>query len=183
MERKRMDTSKQEAQWVLRAQCDDREAMELLLGSVQGSLRRYLSGLVAPDDADDMLQNVLVLIYRKLAWLEDPTLFRPWAFRIASRAAFRWLKQQKRWQAERVDEAALDGIPMEDRRLDDLLRELQVAESVSPASRAVLVLHFQQDLPLSEVAAILETPLGTVKSRLAYGLATLRRHLSSLSRI
>src|SRR5262245_1748844 len=178
-----MDTSKREAQWVLRAQCDDREAMELLLESVQGSLRRYLSGLVGPDDADDMLQNVLVLIYRKLAWLEDPMLFRPWAFRIASRVAYRWLKQQKRWRAERVDEVALEGIPVEDRRLDELLRELQVSEDISPASRAVLVLHFQEALPLSEVAAILEIPLGTVKSRLAYGLATLRRHVSSLRRM
>jgi DNA-directed RNA polymerase specialized sigma24 family protein len=77
-----MDTSKREAQWVLRAQCDDREAMELLLGSVQRSLRRYLSGLVGPDDADDILQNVLVLIYRKLTWLEDPMLFRPWLFAL-----------------------------------------------------------------------------------------------------
>ena len=178
-----MDTSKREAQWVLRAQCDDREAMELLLGSVQRSLRRYLSGLVGPDDADDILQNVLVLIYRKLTWLEDPMLFRPWAFRIASRVAFRWLKQRKRWQAVRVDEVALEGIPMEDQRLDELLRELRVTEGVSPASRAVLVLHFQEDLPLSKVAAILAIPLGTVKSRLAYGLATLRRHLSSLRRI
>lgn len=118
-----METSKQEAQWVLRAQCDDREAMELLLGSVQGSLSRYLSGLVGSGDADDILQNVLVLIYRKLAWLEDPTLFRPWAFRIASRAAFRWLKRQKRWQEEEAGEIALEGIPMQDQPSDELLRE------------------------------------------------------------
>jgi RNA polymerase sigma-70 factor, ECF subfamily len=105
------------------------------------------------------------------------------AFRIASHVAFRWLKQRKRWQAVGVDEVALEGIPKEDQRLDELLRELRVTEGVSPASRAVLVLHFQEDLPLSEVAAILAIPLGTVKSRLAYGLATLRRHLSSLRRI
>src|SRR5262245_52903558 len=109
-----MKTSTQEAQWVLRAQCNDREAMELLLGRLQGSLRRYLFGLVGPSDADDILQNVLVLIYRKLAWLEDPVLFRPWAFRIASRAAFRWLKQQKRWHVDRAEEIALEAIPMED---------------------------------------------------------------------
>jgi RNA polymerase sigma-70 factor (ECF subfamily) len=177
-----MNRSKQEAQWVLRAQCDDWEAMELLLESVQGSLRRYLSGLVGAGDADDILQNVLVLIYRKLTWLEDPALFRPWAFRIASRAAFRWLKRQKR-HAERADETALEAIPVEDQLPDELLRELQVVEGISPASRAVLVLHFQEDLPLADVAAILEIPLGTVKSRLAYGLATLRRHLRTMRRI
>lgn len=178
-----MTASIEEAQWVLRAQCDDREALELLLGSVQASLRRYLCRLVGPGDADDILQNVLILIYRKLAWLEDPTLFRPWAFRIASRAAFRWLKAQKRWPAEPVDEMALERISMKDQPSDELLQKLHCIEGISPASRAVLVLHFQEDLPLIDVAAILEIPLGTVKSRLAYGLAALRRHLGTMRRI
>lgn len=83
-----MSTSVQEALWVLRAQCDDREALELLLDSIQAPLLRYLRGLVGRDAADD---DVLVLIFRNLVWLEDPALFRPWVFRIASRAAFRWL--------------------------------------------------------------------------------------------
>jgi RNA polymerase sigma-70 factor (ECF subfamily) len=48
---------------------------------------------------------------------------------------------------------------------------------VSPASRAVLNLHFQHDLTLAEVAVVLDIPLGTVRSRLAYGLAVLRRLL------
>jgi hypothetical protein len=41
----------------------------------------------------------------------------------------------------------------------------------------VLVLHFQEEMSLAEVAAILEIPLGTVKSRLAFGLTALRKHL------
>jgi DNA-directed RNA polymerase specialized sigma24 family protein len=40
----------------------------------------------------------------------------------------------------------------------------------------VLALHFKEGFTLPEVAAILDVPLGTVKSRLSYGLATLRRH-------
>jgi RNA polymerase sigma-70 factor, ECF subfamily len=58
-----------------------------------------------------------------------------------------------------------------------LLSRLHVIDGISPASRAVLVLHFTEDLPLPDVAAVLEVPLGTVKSRLAYGLATLRKQL------
>jgi RNA polymerase sigma-70 factor, ECF subfamily len=176
-------TSKEEAQWVLRAQCHDREALELLLRSVQPSLRRYLSGLVGGSDTDDILQNVLILIYRKLAWLEDPTLFRPWAFRIASRAAFRWLKAQRRWPLEPAEQMALQTIPMKDQPSEELLRRQDCSDAISPASRVVLLLHFQEDLPLADVAAILEIPLGTVKSRLAYGLATLRRHLKVTRRI
>ena len=43
-----MVTSIQEMQWVLRAQCADREAVEALLRSVQPSLRRYLTRSQAP---------------------------------------------------------------------------------------------------------------------------------------
>ena len=81
----------------MRAQCQDREALELLLRSVQPALRRYVGGLTGADDADDVLQDVLVIVSRKLYWLEQPELFRAWAFRIASRAAFRYLKKRKRW--------------------------------------------------------------------------------------
>ena len=58
------------------------------------------------------------------------------------------------------------------------VQELLDSSGVSPPCRAVLMLHFQEEMPLADVAAILEIPLGTVKSRLAYGLAALRRHLA-----
>ena len=43
--------------------------------------------------------------------------------------------------------------------------------------RAVMVLHFHLDLPLTEAATILDIPVGTAKSRLHRGLATLRTTL------
>ena len=92
-----MVTSTQEMQWVLRAQCNDREALEALLRSVQPSLRRYLSGLAGATDADDLLQDALVIVVRKLGMLEDPKLFRPWSFRIASREAFRHIRKRRLW--------------------------------------------------------------------------------------
>ena len=64
-----METARQEALWVLRAQCDDREALELLLRSVQPWLRRYVSGLIGAADVDDIIEDVLPLIYRKLGRL------------------------------------------------------------------------------------------------------------------
>jgi RNA polymerase sigma-70 factor (ECF subfamily) len=154
----------------------------MLLASIEAPLRRYLSRLVRPEDVDDVLQSVLILIFRKLLWLEDPALLHPWAFRIASRAAFRWLKRENRRPEEALDEGALEEIRASDERpADELLSELHLL-AMSPASRAVVVLHFQEDLPLAEVAKILEIPLGTVKSRLAYGLAALRRQLGGTRR-
>jgi RNA polymerase sigma-70 factor (ECF subfamily) len=175
-----VSTSRQEAQWVLRAQSNDRDALELLLRSVQPSLRRYLTGLVGTRHADDVLQEVFILVCRKLTWLQDAQLFRPWAFRIASREGFRHLRKERQWPEQPGDSAMLETIPAPDARpSNELLQELLNGGALSPASRAVLVLHFQEELPLAEVAAVLEIPLGTVKSRLAFGLTALRRELEN----
>ena len=162
---------------MLRAQVGDRQAIEALLRSVQPMLARYVRAVVGAADAEDVTQDVMVLIYRKLWTLTAPDLFRPWAYRIASRAAFRHLKSRRRWPDHPRDDEALDDLPAQDlpvgnSRVDELLQDPRV----TPASRAVLALHFKEEMTLPEVAAILDVPLGTVKSRLAYGLATLRRH-------
>ena len=169
---------------MLRAQCGDRAAMELVLRSVQPRLQRYVVRLVGADHAADVVQEVLISIARKLTWLEDPRLLRPWAFRIASRAAFRYLRKESRWRQYAQEEADVDALAApEPPPSGELLRELLDSPELSPASRAVLVLHFQEELPLADVAGVLEIPLGTAKSRLAYGLKTLRRHRGDRRRV
>lgn len=175
-------TSKQEAQWVLRAQLGDREAIEALLGAVQPMLTRYVRAIVGAADAEDVTQDVMVSIYRKLWTLSAPDLFRPWVYRIASRTAVHYLKKRRRWPDHLRDDDALDELPAQDlaalgSRVDDLLRDPRI----TAPSRAVLALHFKEGMTLAEAAAILDVPVGTVKSRLAYGLATLRRHYAAES--
>jgi len=172
-------TSDDETLWALRAHCGDREALEQLLRSVQPALYRYVRRLTGDSDADDVVQDVLVAIARNVVWLVEPRLFRPWAFRIASRAAFSHLRRVRRRGVEERADTVLDSLPTPEPPPDnELLTELLDGDVLSPASRAVLVLHFQEDMQLDEVAAVLEIPLGTVKSRLAYGLKTLRRYLA-----
>ena len=159
----------------MRAQCDDREAIEHLLRRTQSWLRRYLVSWVGPSDADDVLQEVLVLVYRKLPWLEAPELYRPWVLRIASRAGMRYLERTRRWRDHERSDEALAAIPSAVGEPNaTAVQELLGSVPLSPLSLQVLVLHFQEELTLPEIAAILAVPLGTVKSRLAYGLASLR---------
>ena len=175
-----MEISRQEARWVLRAQADDREALDELLRLVQEPLYRYIVSLVGGRAlAEDILQEVFILIYRKLRWLREPELFRPWAYRIATREAFKHLKRERRWSEQSVDEAVLADLPVlpPDALAPAMLAQL-VAQ-ISPASRAVIVLHYLHELPLDEVADVLGLALGTVKSRLAYGLASLRKQLTT----
>src|SRR5271156_384445 len=164
---------------VLLAQSGDRAALEQLLRETYAPLYRYIVRLAGADLADDILQETSLQIFRKLPFLREPTVFRPWTFRIASRIAFSHLKHARRWQP--LDDAPPEHLTTPNPSLGELPDEafLTLLDHVSPASRAVLLLHYQHDLSLEESAAILEIPIGTAKSRLHYGVTTLRKHLTS----
>lgn len=177
---------KKEILLVLRSQSGDKEAFDELLKSVQMRLWRYISSLVRDRElAEDILQEVFLILYRKLGWLNDPTLFRAWAYRIASRESFRCLKKEARWREHIRDDEILNQIPSVncDPEYDsELIANIPVLlDSVSPASRAVLILHYLDELTLSDAAEILDISVGTAKSRLAYGLAILRRRIKKAS--
>ncbi len=162
---------------VLLAQSGDRAALEDLLRNSHAPLRRYITRLAGADLADDILQETSIQIFRKLAFLREPAVFNAWIFRIASRIAITHLKRAQRWQP--LDDAPVGistpnpglGVPPD-------AAFLSLLDRVSPASRAVLLLHYQHDLSLEETAAILDIPVGTAKSRLHYGVAALRKHLT-----
>jgi RNA polymerase sigma-70 factor (ECF subfamily) len=159
---------------VLRAQQGDRAALDGLLESVQRPLFGYIARLLARSGvaAEDVLQETLLRIVRNLEWLKEARYFRTWAFRIASREAFRALGRSRNAPPlEELDEQLPAPPPLsrdEVRGLGDAVARL------SAASQAVVVLHYYEELPLDEIADVLEIPLGTVKSRLAYGLKQLR---------
>lgn len=170
-----------EVQLVLLAQAGDREAFDHLLRGVYPSLFRYTAALVGHTDADDIVQDTAVQIHRKLRWLREPAYFRAWAFRIASRMAVARLKKHRRWESlEDHAELAHEITAAEDFEAlllwNDQIQML--ADELSPASRAVLLLHYQQECSLDEIGAVLEIPLGTVKSRLFYAVKMLRKRFA-----
>ncbi len=179
-----MDDSKHETRLVVLAQSGDRAALEELFARLEAPLLRYVRGAVGDAAlAEDVLQEVFILVYRKLYWLREPSLFRPWAYRIASREIVRQLKRARRWPAQFDEDFTAESVPDEPRAeawpgLAERLPELLAR--VSPASRMVLVLHYLDEMPLPEVADVLGLPLGTIKSRLAYGLSALRRETRAL---
>lgn len=180
-----MDDSRREIELVLLSQAGDRGAQDMLLRSVQVGLRGYLRGLLGRDDlADDVLQDVFVLTIRKLRWLRDPALFRPWIHRLTTREAFRVLRRETRRRGRSWDEVEPDMAVAGDSPAADAVaaewkaRIPELLDGVSPKSRAVLLLHYTQGLRLDETAAVLGLSLGTIKSRLAYGLKLLRERLS-----
>ena len=174
-------TSEQENWWVLQAQSGSREALNELFKSVQEPLFRYIVSLVNEKQlAEDILQEVFIRIYRKLRWLREPQAFRAWCYQIATREAFRYLKRERRWSEQVRDEGVLNVLPTTSEPVysAELIERLpSLVGELSPASRAVIVLYYLHEMSLGETAAVLDIPVGTVKSRLAYGLERLRRRL------
>lgn len=165
---------------MLQAQSGSREALDELFKSVQEPLFRYIVTVVNDRNlAEDVLQEVFIRIYRKLRWLREPQAFRAWSYQIATREAFRYLKRERSWTDQVRDEDVLNVMPVaEPVYSPELVQQLpELVGDLSPASRAVIVLYYLHELSLLETAAVLEIPVGTVKSRLAYGLESLRRRL------
>jgi RNA polymerase sigma-70 factor (ECF subfamily) len=163
---------------VLRAQAGEAEALDELLRLTQGPLHRYIRRLLGDDAAaEDVLQETLLRIARKLQWLGEPSVYRAWAYRVASREAGRHRGRRRPMQPlEEAEDMAAAGEP---EPIGDAEREVLrgAIDKLSARSRAVVALRYWDDLPLAEIADVLEIPLGTVKSRLGYGLRQLRLKL------
>lgn len=143
----------------------------------QQALYRHACTILGDADlALDALQASLLLIARRLGTVRDPRWFRAWAYRITTRESLR-LARRGRDRQIFSDEVPIEtlGVAVPEEEPDDL--PLLVAERLSdlpPAAQIVLRLHYVEEMRLAEIAEALEAPLGTVKSRLAYGLARLR---------
>jgi len=172
------DGDNAESWLVLRAQAGDREAMESLIRRAEPDAARYIDHLMgSADDHQDVLQLVLMTIVKKVSQLHDARLFRAWMYRIASRESFRALRAMREWNAMVDEGTAPDETPsavaLEDRILDSIDIPAMLGR-LSLASRTVVSLHYVEGLSQREIAEALGLRIGTVKSRLAYGLAQLR---------
>ena len=128
-----------------------------------------------PELARDAVQDALFRAWRDLRSLRDPDRFDAWVHRLTVNACLDLARRRRRRPIE-VEITLLFGptIPdpsgsVADRALvDSVLRRLDERE------RAIIVLHYFLGMPLTEVAATLGIPIGTVKSRLHRALGSMR---------
>jgi RNA polymerase sigma-70 factor (ECF subfamily) len=170
---------------VVRAQQGERAALNALLAALQQPLWSHVRVLVKDDDlALDILQETMLTIARKLRALRDPRWIRAWSVRIATRQATRQLARSRRRGEQVASDDLLETVqaptdePLFEPELIDAIPAL-VAE-LPPACHVVVRLRYLEELSVGEIAQALEIPEGTVKSRLAYGLARLRELSVSL---
>ena len=166
-----------------RAQMGDRSALDDILHALQEPLFEHVRGITGdPDVARDALQESLLSIARHLTSLRDPRWLRAWAYRIATREAVRHARLARRWREE-LDADALASVPApepnEPRFATELIARLpELLDTLPPASRSVLRLHYLESMSFAEIAEALEIAVGTAKSRLAYALGVMRTRMA-----
>ncbi|WP_018655611.1 RNA polymerase sigma factor [Actinomadura flavalba] len=137
-----------------------------LLGPV---LRRFLHGRVPPDLVDDVVQAVLLDLWRCRDRYDPSRSFEAWAFTIARRRAVDALRARPRPTvplSETAERAGADPAAGVARALD-VRRALA---ELPPPQREAIALAYYGDLTQREIAERLGTPLGTIKARTARGL-------------
>jgi RNA polymerase sigma-70 factor (ECF subfamily) len=127
--------------------------------------------------AEELAQDVFLALHQNLARVESARHLVFWLRRVTSNRCIDHVRSSQRRRELPIDDMHEPGTPprFEDPLLGGLLRTL-VGE-LTPAARIVVTLRFQEDLDLSEIAAITDMPVNTVKSHLRRSMDALRRKL------
>jgi RNA polymerase sigma-70 factor (ECF subfamily) len=164
----------------------DAEALAALVRRHQTALYRAALQVVRePSDAQDVVQETFVRVYRGTAGFRGLGSVRAWLYRIAVNLAVDLLRRRRREMVGPVEESG-DAAAADP--LDEALRRERAAavrravESLPPHYRLPLVLREWHDLSYEEIAAVLGIPVGTVRSRLHAGREALRRDLARMWR-
>lgn len=128
-----------------------------------------------PELARDAVQEGLIRAWRDLPKLRDPDRFDAWLHRLTVNSCLDQTRRRRRRPIE-VElmpihapfASDISGALADRDLIDGVLRRLNERE------RAIVVLHYFLGMPLTEVAATLGVPVGTVKSRLHRALGEMR---------
>jgi RNA polymerase sigma-70 factor, ECF subfamily len=164
---------------VLRCQAGDEKAFATLVEKHQPALRYYLRKVLSGVcDADDVLQEVWLDVFRSIAKLVDADAFRAWLYQVARARALKQFRKRR-----------LDFQPLEEVESGDVQPHTEIftneaamlvhkaLDQLPAAQREVVVLRFIEDMSYEEIARIVGCQVGTVRSRLHYAKQALRTEL------
>lgn len=155
----------------------DRAAFTELVRRRQPWMRNLMRRLCGDTDlADDLSQRALLIAWRKIRQVREPSLFGAWLKRVAVNE---WMQHQRKrevdWQQE-FDEDALPGTEPHPCVAIDL--DTALSEFPAPV-RLCLVLAYNERMTHNEIADATGLKLGTVKTHVRRGGKRLRQRLSA----
>ena len=174
-----MRASDTDQQLVQRAQRGDLRAFDLLVLKYQGRIGALVSRYVSDaGEVEDVTQEAFIKAYRALDKFRGDSAFYTWLYRIASNAAKNHLVAKGRRpgadttieDAEAFEQA---GLISESSTPEAVVMSEELAQVVTEAMnalpeelRAALTLRELEGLSYDDIAAVLECPVGTVRSRI-----------------
>jgi RNA polymerase sigma-70 factor (ECF subfamily) len=163
------------------------------MGAFDALFYRYRDGIFRlglaitkdPSAAEEIAVDTFARAHRALARLEPDDSLRPWLYRVAVNLSYN-RRPRRSVVLSPLEDAMNDTLANEEGSPASLaeqaeLRRLVLAavDTLGPKHRLVVVLHYLNGLNLTEIAAVVDCPVGTVKSRLHYALRRLRTHLAA----
>lgn len=159
------------------AQRGDRAAFASLVRTHQAAIYSLsLRMLKDRELARDLAQEVFLQLYRRLADIESTRHLSLWLRKVAANLAIDRIRSRPQATFALLDDCDVEGVrtdddPLLQQRLREIVAELQ------PGPRSVVLLRFQDDLELHDIAEALDMPINTVKSHLRRSLAFMKERI------
>jgi RNA polymerase sigma factor CnrH len=170
-----------DAELAAQARAGSSEAFGTLVERHAERARRVArAALLDPHDADDAVQDALYSAWRALDRFDPARPFGPWFVKIVVNAAADLRRRRTRRRTEEVPASTPDPRAGPDRDLDRaLLREAldQALATLPERRRMALVLHDAEGYVHEEIAAMLDVPVGTVRSDVFHARRAMRAAL------
>ncbi|HMO12693.1 MAG TPA: RNA polymerase sigma factor [Pirellulaceae bacterium] len=171
---------------VIQTQSGNPKAIGQLAELFQQDLVAYAFRLVGNvHTARDVVQEAWLSVLKTIGRLQDPAAFRSWVFRIVHNKSMDCLRYVVRERVEleglgRSMAANRDTEPAEED--SELVNIQRLIDALPPAERALLVLYYDNELSIREIAAITSNSESATKSRLYQIRQKLKLSLSKLER-
>ncbi|MFA5622831.1 MAG: RNA polymerase sigma factor [Candidatus Dojkabacteria bacterium] len=155
---------------------EDLEMYKYLIERYERQLLIYIRRVIyiSKEDAEDILQDVFLKVYKNIHGYNSKYKFSSWIYRIAHNEAVSFLRKKK--DAEVVQDSDIfDNIPSDTNIEDEFIQDLKSTETKYLLSkldrkyRDVLVLRYFQEMEYNEISEILHIPNGTVASLISRG--------------
>lgn len=166
-----------EAELVRRCVAGDRSAFEHFY---QGHRRMVAANLYRVlgerSELDDLVQEVFVIAFRGMERFRGDAKLSTWLYRICVNVALGKLRTRARKpppvSSAETPEGGVEDSPESPERLmqrrEDVARVYRALDKLAPKKRVVMVLHEIEGMDIKEIAAIVQAPLVTVRTRLHY---------------
>jgi RNA polymerase sigma-70 factor, ECF subfamily len=165
-------------EWLaLRCQHGDPSAFTELVAEMERPLMYFVAKLIGDQEAAlDVLQEVWLKVFRTIGRLLEPRQLRPWLYQLARGLAVDRLRKERAESLLEQKRAIDPEVWTEEPKfgVEDADALHAALDTLDLKHREVLVLYFLEDLSVGEVAAIIDCPEGTVKSRLYHAKRALR---------